>query len=126
VNWWLDLLELLSPEYLCTTVAIYIAIDTLVPPTKGPTMKAIHEYEANLAAKLPALDRNKDGKVDIADVRDVMAELRNQAVTRAAAVQHEVEESPKASAVKALLIGAVLGSIPGVVVGVTVVAPLLR
>lgn len=129
MNPWLDLVELVCPEFISLTVAAYIAIEILVPPvplTKGPIMKAIHEYEADLALKLPKLDRDGDGKVDIADLRDAMAELRNQAVARYQATVTEVQANPKSSAVKALLLGAVLGAIPGVVVGVTFVAPLLR
>ncbi|MBL0142675.1 MAG: hypothetical protein IPP91_11380 [Betaproteobacteria bacterium] len=66
--------------------------------------------EEAIVRRLPALDRNGDGKVNRDDIESAIAYARG-----------EVESRAKADPVRALLVGVVLGAVVGATLAVTVI-----
>ncbi len=84
----------------------------------------VHRFEAQIARRFPKLDQNGDGKVDAREVREAIASARNHVLAELQEAEAEIQANPKKSAVKALLVGAALGFVPGAVVGATWLAKL--
>jgi ElaB/YqjD/DUF883 family membrane-anchored ribosome-binding protein len=80
----------------------------------GKPVKAIQKYEEELAKRLPQLDRNMNGRVNVEDLRVAMG----QAAAAAHRAGERVDANPRASAVVAFGAGAGVGLIAGCVVGV--------
>jgi hypothetical protein len=71
----------------------------------------IQDFEAAIAQRFPRLDRTGDGKIDIADARAAVAQIRNELVSR------EEAAVTAFGPLKASLISAGLAFVVGLVVG---------
>jgi ElaB/YqjD/DUF883 family membrane-anchored ribosome-binding protein len=83
-------------------------------------VKAIQKYEEELARRLPQLDRNMNGRVNVEDLRIAMG----QAAAAAHRAGEQLEQNPRKGALVAFGVGAGVGLIAGCVVGVVWLAKL--
>lgn len=96
MNPWLDLLELLGPDYLFTTIAILLAFDVLFPVNEERS----NTMNEKIRQQLLRLDVNGNGKVDIADAQALMEEQL-------------AKRTPKAIAAASFIGGLVVGFVAG-------------
>lgn len=86
----------------------------------------VHDFETALLQRFPKLDKDGNGKVDIADVRSAIADARNQFIVDTTALKDQMAQHPVVAAAKLLGIGAACGGVVGLVIGATTLAKLFH
>jgi hypothetical protein len=98
VDLWPDVLELIGPDYLCTTIAIAIAVDVLFPPTAKE-----HEMDELKQKMLDRLDVDRNGRVNLNDATAFLeAEL--------------AKRSPRTAAIIGFVVGVAVATVIAVLV----------